>query len=120
MWEIATQDKTTGEITARGTFKTLEEAKSNPSAATDAAATYYLWVGEWPDDHDAMEAIMKEEFDANPGVEFRITPNLEISDSAMKVAGCRCPGRCFCVSSGGRCRCETVYRGRWYPCPGRC
>lgn len=120
MWEIAQHCKKTGEITPQATFNSLDEAITNLQESDDFE-TYYVWVGEWPEDHEEYHALLDKELEINEGKCLRIMPGVDITLEKNSTLRCRCSGRCFCVRySNNRCVCEAVYRGRWYRCPGSC
>lgn len=119
MWEVALQNKYTGEFMPFSSYQTLAEAKSC-EIDKEGVEIYYLWIGDFPENKKDLDDIIQQEFDANLDKDFSIVIGADIKVTHTSKQICRCPGQCFCIRTRRGCRCQVFYRGRWYNCASSC
>lgn len=124
MWNLV-KLKLNGDWEELGSFETLENAKSQTSLLNEEKdSLFYFWGAEMPSDKIEQEKIANEVFDVNEGKVIRLTLGLDFSPSSNKEALSKC-GRCFCVITPDKRRCEGSYCNAdgvcwWVDCGSGC
>lgn len=126
MWKVMELDSISGDWNEHGCFTTPEECKTQVASFGNGASNVYaFWDGVLPIDLTEQNLLIDEIFAVNNGRIERITIGLDLSSAQKASSMSSCPGRCFCVVTSGRRRCETYYCNinnicSWVPCGMNC
>lgn len=122
MWKVVHFDQETAKFTDGGRYSSLEECKGKAMAT---GSSFYFWASDYPQDKEALHAIIAQIFQANGSRILAVFPGTRISVSGLpERAFCGCSGECFCVYQGGGCTCGASYCDAngciWVQCAGGC